>query len=294
MMVVVRVCGGLGNQLFQYATWFSLSKQYGFDYCLDVSHYDTNHDHGGFRLDRLALGELPVCAANVGNVLEQHISKLVSKQPLICRYIFKKFIHEGCFDRGMLQSINFQKAYALGYWQSETYFTQHHGVLKELIKPVSISSLSLELYKNMTSDSQSLSIHIRRGDYVANQAAYTTHGVCSVSYYKNAASKVLSITHVDAVYVFSDDIDWVKVQLNDVLSLFKKVVFVSGNTQEEDLWLMSQAKHHIIANSSFSWWGAWLAKHEHQIVIAPTPWYDKPPKYSSDPSLPDWIRLPKL
>lgn len=292
-MIYVKMMGGLGNQLFQYATWFSLSKQYGFDYCLDVSHYDVNHDHGGFRLDRLTLGGLPFCAANTGNRFEQYISKLVSKQPSICRYLFPRYVHEGCFDKCVLQSDNLKKTYALGYWQSAEYFSQHHDALKELIKPVKISDPCYELAKNMTSVSQSLSIHIRRGDYVSNQAAYSTHGVCSVSYYKNAVSKVLEIIPVDAVYVFSDDIEWVKFQLADVLSLFKVVTFVSGNTQEEDLWLMSQAKHHIIANSSFSWWGAWLAKHEQQIVIAPTPWYDMPPKYSTDPSLPEWIRLPK-
>lgn len=293
MMVVVRVCGGLGNQLFQYATWVSLSKQYGFDYCLDVSHYDTNHDHGGFRLDRLTLGDIPTCATNIGSGFERYSTRLVSRFPLACKYFFKKYIHEGCFDRGVLQSVSFEKKYALGYWQSAEYFTQYHAVLKELIKPVSISSSSLELSRNMGSDVHSLSIHIRRGDYVANEAACVTHGVCSVSYYKNAVSKVLSIATVATVYVFSDDIEWVKFQLADVLSLFNEVIFVSGNTQEEDLWLMSQAKHHIIANSSFSWWGAWLAKHDQQMVIAPTPWYDKPPKYSADPSLPEWIRLPK-
>jgi hypothetical protein len=292
-MIYVKMMGGLGNQLFQYATWFSLSKQYGFDYCLDVSHYDTNHDHGGFRLDRLALGDLPVCRKNTRSTFAKYISKLVSKYPLVGRFIFREYIHEAGFDRGDLKFLNDRKSYALGYWQSAEYFSRCHCALRKLIKPNHISNSAFELSKKITIDLQPLSIHIRRGDYVDNKSASSTHGVCSVSYYKNAVSKILSIAPVDTVYVFSDDIEWVKAQLYDVLSLFKNVTFVSGNTQEEDLWLMSQAKHHIIANSSFSWWGAWLAKHDQQMVIAPTPWYDKPPKYSVDPSLPEWIRLPK-
>ena len=109
---------------------------------------------------------------------------------------------------------------------------------------------------------------------------------------KNAIEKIKSKENSPSFFVFSDDTEWVKENLGDLFSNLP-VEFISGNTQEEDLWLMSLAKHHIIANSSFSWWGAWLATSENQMVISPTPWFDIPQRHTSDPSLESWIRVRK-
>lgn len=138
-----------------------------------------------------------------------------------------------------------------------------------------------------------LSVHVRKGDYLTNKKANKAHGLCSLSFYRQALSYMKDVTDTRSVFVFSDNIAMAREELSFELSQFENVEFIEGNTQEEDLFLMSRAYHHIIANSSFSWWGAWLGEHKEQVVISPTPWYNIKPKYSSDPSLSTWVRIDK-
>jgi hypothetical protein len=132
-------------------------------------------------------------------------------------------------------------------------------------------------------------LHVRRGDFVSLNSAARVHGLCSVDYYARAINLVRSRCPGCHFLVFSDDPQWARAEL----PLDPSAVFVTGNAErpEQDLILMSACGHHIIANSSFSWWGAWLAASQAKVVIAPKQWFLNAPRDTSD-LIPDgWIRL---
>ncbi|WP_139709049.1 alpha-1,2-fucosyltransferase [Aeromonas allosaccharophila] len=289
--MIVKMSGGLGNQLFQWATFYSLSKKSGVPYFIDISHYARNGDHGGFRLDNLQLGELPI-------VMKSNLSKYLFEK-VICRAclhwpkvssISRKFVHEGLLDSDHIPVI--PDGVYMGFWQSHKYFYSCWDDLKKIVIPKKISPRVKMLLEKMEHE-RVLSVHVRKGDYLTNKKANKAHGLCSLSFYRQALSYMKDVTDTRSVFVFSDNIAMAREELSFELSQFENVEFIEGNTQEEDLFLMSRAYHHIIANSSFSWWGAWLGEHKEQVVISPTPWYNIKPKYSSDPSLSTWVRIDK-
>lgn len=284
--------GGLGNQLFQFAAGYAHSKKNDCHVEVDTSYFIREAGHGGYRLDRLELGQ---CVYNVksSSLSTRLILRVIMRKPTLSLLTNGRIIHEALANNERItNTARISNATLLGYWQDSNLFSQYHEFLKSKVIPKEISK-NAHLYQEMIMKSESsVSIHVRRGDYVNNVAAFKTHGVCSVSYYRNAISFIRNRLKDVHFFVFTNDPLWVEKELAD-LFIGVTITLVEGNSQEEDLWLMSRAKHHIIANSSFSWWGAWLAKHEMQIVIAPTPWYDKQPSYSTDPSLPEWNRLPK-
>ena len=289
--MIVKMSGGLGNQLFQWATFYALSKKSGIPYFIDLSHYDHNGDHGGFRLDNLQLGVLPTLAKSNSSkhFFEKVICRMCLHWPQVSS-VFRKFIHEGLLDSGDLPVI--PDGVYMGFWQSHRYFDSCWDDLKKMVIPKKVTPRVQILLEKMEHE-RVLSVHVRKGDYVTNAKANQTHGVCSLSFYRKALSYMIDVTDIHSVFVFSDDIAMAREELASELSRFENVEFIEGNTQEEDLFLMSRAYHHIIANSSFSWWGAWLGKHKEQVVISPNPWYNIKPKCSSDPSLSTWIRMDK-
>ena len=164
--------------------------------------------------------------------------------------------------------------YMEGYWQTEKYFLSIADQLrsKDFIPVAAISSMNAELVKSIGSTS-SVSMHVRRGDYVTNAETNKYHGICSVDYYQHSAKMIVEKTGADHFYVFSDEPEWVK--SNIVLPY--ATTYISHNIARESYWdivLMQHCKHHIIANSSFSWWGAWLNESKSKIVIAPKIWFN--------------------
>lgn len=291
-MYTVYLMGGLGNQLFQFAAAYAYSKKYGCHIKVDISYLKRHPAHGGYRLDRLELGQC-IYKNMTSGILSYVVMRVIMREPKISLLTNGRVVHEKFASTNKINDIICpSNVTLLGYWQDSNLFSQYHGFLKSKIIP-KIKTEQCHSYQRMIENAESsVSIHVRRGDYVNNLAAFETHGVCSVSYYRNAISLIRKKIVKPHFFVFTNDPLWVNKELEDIFADVE-VTFVEGNSQEEDLWLMSQAKHHIIANSSFSWWGAWLAKHDAQIVISPEPWYDIPPQSSNDPSLMDWIRLPK-
>lgn len=150
-----------------------------------------------------------------------------------------------------------------GYFQSEKYFIHCEEIIRNQFEP---SDSTLDLINSKYKDVMTLntcSIHIRRGDYINN----TFHEVCDVNYYNNSIECIKSKMQIDKFLVFSDDINWCKANLPE------NYVFVEGNLDVIDLFVMSLCKHHIIANSSFSWWASWLNKDSRKIIIAPNRWF---------------------
>ena len=282
--------GGLGNQLFQFAAGYAHAKEHEEPLCVDTGFIDILPSHGGYRLDKLLLVK-NIHIKKSSHWVKIFIYRLYMKWPRVCGFFISDVIYDGLINPKDLRQNKSSNATLLGYWQSDDHFFNYASFLKSNIIPISVSE-SANLTKVAMEECLSVSLHVRRGDYINNPDAISVHGVCSVYYYKQAISTIKYALHEPHFFVFTNDPSWVKQEFGELFEGVK-MTLVEGNTQEEDLWLMSHAKHQIIANSSFSWWGAWLAKHDQQMVIAPTPWYDKSPKYSADPSLPEWIRLPK-
>ena len=183
-------------------------------------------------------------------------------------------------DNFIFKSINYNEEYDYyldGFWQCERYFQDAQLKIREELTP---SKEKLLEFRQIIS-TNSVSLHIRRSDYLTSNGF---HPVQTLEYYKNAINK---IGKYENLYVFSDDIYWCKNNLE-----FKNMVFVEGKTNIEDLWLMSLCDHNIIANSSFSWWGAWLNNNPNKMVIAPKLWFGQHVNINSGDIVPDeWIKL---
>lgn len=277
-MIVIRLSGGLGNQLFQIAAALNLVD-------LDiekirVDKYNViNNGHGGYRLNYL---KFPDFKSFESCWAFNMFVKIIDKFPFFSKYLFF-FKHEK-----NITNLDFEKGYLIGYFQAVEYFNDIKPVLKNYIKPKSVNKCHLQIAEDMSKEN-SVFVHIRRGDYMSKEAM-ENHGVCSISYYEQAVLEISRKVENPKFYIFSNDINWVK---NNLIHIFfeKNFEFVSGNSQEIDLWLMSNCKNAIIANSSFSWWGAYLGGEG--CVISPCPWYEKKQRSSVDPALSEWIRIKK-
>ncbi len=288
-MVIVRLIGGLGNQLFQYAYALSLAEQ-GYEVKLDVSEFDTYTLHGGYSLGNYA--ERLEIATPIEIELVSRVGILATAMRKLQGKKSKRVLKESNFsyDENMLSPED--KHYLVGYFQSDNYFSCIREMLLDTLSlKTSLSSYSATISSEIASSSVSVSVHIRRGDYLSDKAAYNTHGVCSLDYYF-AAIKFFEERYAEVdFYIFSDDIQWVKENLR-----VKCAQYVSSEEKRfagEDIYLMSQCDHNIVANSSFSWWGAWLNDKEHKVIMAPEQWYVDPAmQLLSKTLIPEsWIRL---
>lgn len=162
-----------------------------------------------------------------------------------------------------------------GYWQSERFFPQLRSQLQDCFQPSGNTSATTVAIAKKMAQANSVSLHVRRGDYVSNAHTNSVHGVCSLEYYQSCINQLQGSTESMHVFIFSDDPSWCQQNL----ALGCPVTYVQHNGAEqahEDLWLMTQCKHHVVANSSFSWWGAWLRTDDSGTVFAPQPWFRSP------------------
>jgi hypothetical protein len=289
-MVIARLSGGLGNQLFQYACGRHLAIKRHEELVLDLSWFiqpHLLHSSRKFELNHFFIN------ANIASFNSSLINSLSSN--LYLRRIFglllaKESVIEGV-DNKNIYELNRNKDIILkGYWQSQNYFLGIRNILlKEISPKCNLSQKYFDL-KIRIEQAESIAIHIRRGDYVNNSRSTSLHGVLPASYYLNALEYMLSNTKHSHFFVFSDDISWVKNCLD-----FKGVnhTFIEGmeiQTTISEFDLIRCCRHHIIANSSFSWWGAWLGASTNQIVIAPKQWYAT---RLTPPNLlpPQWIQM---
>lgn len=176
-----------------------------------------------------------------------------------------------------------------GFWQSEKYFKDiRDTLLKDFILRSPLSGKNKDIADKI-SDSEGISMHIRRQDYVKDPKTAARHGVLTKEYYDAALSKISTRVKNPALFIFSDDIDWVKENMKFPFPTF----YISGNMQEPhiDIHLMSLCKHHIVANSSFSWWGSWLSTHPEKIVAAPKIWLASDPSDKREVVPEDWVRV---
>jgi len=178
-----------------------------------------------------------------------------------------------------------------GYFQSEKYFSEIAPVLRTDFLPIRPLSHVSRAIAEAAKESESVALHVRRGDYVSNPKTLRIHGVCSPRYYEHAINLMRSKLARPRFFIFSNDMVWAKANL----ALGNDATFVDGNTEdpELDVFLMAQCRHHIIANSSFSWWGAWLCNYQDANIIAPAPWFDSNDLTDRDLIPSSWTRLSK-
>lgn len=276
-MIISNVIGGLGNQMFQFAAGRALALERGVELKLDVSGFEGYELHQGFQLQQAFQGAFSAASqSEVGAMLGWQRGPLAQRllsRPAMAGVRRACLVVEPHFQYwNGLRSVP-TPCYLKGYWQSERYFQAHAATLQaDFSFRSALEGNNLALAERMRQQN-AISLHVRRGDYVSNQRAATLHGACSPDFYRAAVQHMLDRVHSPVFYVFSDDMPWVKQHLQ----LSVPTHHVEHNSLAfDDMQLMSLCKHHIIANSSFSWWGAWLNPSPSKIVLAPKQWFAQP------------------
>lgn len=288
-MIITRLFGGLGNQLFQYALARRLSLLHNVALKLDISQIETykirNYSLNVFNTIENFATESDVLRFKGGRLAQ--CRKLAEK---ILPYYKRSSLKEQFFqyDPNILRSS--KNVYLQGFWQSENYFKDIEDIIRReftiKIKPNSNNEKTTVLVKSVNA----VSLHIRRADYAPSSFYHQFYGTCDLAYYRLAVDVVARKVASPHFFVFSDDIVWAK--KNIILKYPTEYISHNCNTNDfEDLRLMSQCNHHIIANSTFSWWGAWLNKRPNKIVIAPKRWFKDESIDTKDLIPEDWIRI---
>lgn len=270
-MIVFYGQGGLGNQLFQYAAARRLAIKHNCQVVLDpywFAHPRAGETHRPYELDKY-----PV-TLRVANLSEQRSWKWmrVRLSKFLRLLLPLTLVREqgiGVYKPALYASIN---SYLIGFWQSEAYFADAKKQLISELTPLSPPSATDHSVIEQIYASNSVSIHVRRGDYVSLPSASAFHGLCSLDYYRTAIQYIAERVSGPMFFVFSDDPVWVR----ENLVIPFPVRYVDHNQPVDafqDLRMMSLCQHQIIANSSFSWWGAWLGETQNSIIIAPARWY---------------------
>jgi len=284
-MIIVQLFGGLGNQMFQYAAGRSLAHRLNTQLKLDILPFQ-NYKLRKYILSEFKILEFFALKEDLRRV--KWFSTSVRKRPSISVRNFFTGIY--CLLNG-IRPILYKKEshfhfdpeflklpddiYLEGYWQSEKYFKDIENIIRREFTLRNEPDITNTHMAEKIFESNAISLHIRRGDYISNPVSFTHHGVCSLKYYHTAIDCMVKNISDPHFYIFSDDPLWVKQNL--IVNYPHTYVTHNQDLQDSlDLWLMSMCKHHIIANSSFSWWGAWLSNNSKKIVIAPKKWVNNP------------------
>jgi len=280
-MIIVRLTDGLGNQMFQYAFGRALSVRRGVPLRLDLSAYQRERKRV-YGLNRFLTDETLVTEEEVARVVTRPLDATLPwwNQPVVKEPHFHYSPEVVDVPSG---------GYFAGYWQSERHFTDLASLIRLDFTPKQpLSGINLDIAR-MIASRNAVSLHVRRGDYVSDRTVNVLHGVCSNDYYRNALTHIVERVEKPEFFVFTDDPDWVRGNLK--LGFPTYLVTHNANAPVEDLRLMSLCRHHVIANSSFSWWGAWLADRAGQIVCAPKRWFGSYPHDTRDLVPERWVRL---
>lgn len=289
-MIIVKLIGGLGNQMFQYAVGRALADMNGCQLKLDISGFAE------YPLRRYELDVLQI-RADVATAKEiAHFRGKKPPHPFIDRV--KKAIRwpqPGIFMERTFtfdpEVLNFKPpTYLEGFWQSEKYFMHIADALRrDFTLSMALNEENLSIQQQMIAH-ESISLHVRRGDYVTNAHTAQYHGVCSLEYYREAVKYIAGRVREPHFFAFSDDPEWV----GQNLKIDHPMILVSANGPNKGAWdmaLMKSCRHHILANSSFSWWGAWLNPSNQKQVVAPRNWFNQAPQDTRDLIPESWVRL---
>ena len=289
--------GGLGNQMFQYAAARRLALTHKTELALDCSYFKISATQDTVR--KYELGQLPICAREASALEIAELSgscKTFLQRGLVtlrrtcgmARQPAPVYESHIGFNPEILDCPD--NVYLCGYWQSERYFSEIAETIRNDLTPTGkIPDEVLDLSEQIR-NSNSVAIHFRRGDYVNNHKAAAFHGVLPIAYYEKALQHMTGSLAAPELFVFSDEPEWVRKEIQ-----FPHPAHIINSNSErppyQDMRLMSLCKHAIIANSSFSWWGAWMIRNPDKIVIAPERWLIKKHVKTVDLLPESWIKL---
>lgn len=297
-MIITKIIGGLGNQMFQYAAGLRLAKEHKTELKLDINGYNLQNElkisHRIFKLDELNISSSLANDAELAPYYRYSDNKFrMGYNKILARYMPGKqrtYILQRKFNFHMSFLDLPDNVYLDGYWQSEKYFNDISNVIRNefTLKVPNIDKYSylLESIRN----SESVAVHVRRGDYVSSSRVNQHYEPCPMEYYKSSVQSILAKVRKPRFFLFSDDVEWTEQNLR----IYSNDVIVSKYTNHDeliDLILMSNCKHQIIANSSFSWWAAWLNANRPKIVIAPGKWTKDEKKDKTNLIPEDWMTL---
>ena len=285
-MIVIEMSGGLGNQMFQYALYKkfeSLNK----DVVMETSFFRSGQELREYELGIFSVKYRTITdkeAANIrgfgyqDSVFDKIRHKLIPQ-------MYKVYVDKiGPFQPEIFEMDN---VYLSGYWQNENYFKD----IKEVIcRDFSFSDKLMEQYKNICErleKENSVSVHIRRGDYLTTENTRIHGNICTDKYYANAMKYIEERVENPHFYVFTDDLEWAREKYSG-----KNITVVDGNRNASsyvDMFLMSRCKHNIVANSTFSWWAAWLNVNPDKLVLAPPKWLNNFPE--AQVACAEWILI---
>ncbi len=287
--MIVRISGGIGNQMFQYAFKKQMDYYLNNNNIIDVSFYDGKNIHNGYELNKVF---------NINDETYDGSIKAPSEaHPFIYRilyrlgirfYVTKKYAMEILIDYNeKFKRFSGETFYLDGYWQSEEYFKDvENEVRNAFVFPNFNESPNIELYKKI-GQTNAVALHVRRGDFLGNSKF-----IClgKTDYYQQAIRYISDRVDSPLFIVLSDDIEWCKKKLD----LQGESIFVDWNKDDKsfrDMQIMSVCKHCIIANSSFSWWGAWLNRNPNKIILAPYKFYKGNIRNETHLLPKEWIKI---
>lgn len=302
-MIIVKIQGGLGNQFFQYAYARALSERYKTPFKLDIRNYDfENADDDapdkkfkrGYGIGRYNTIENIATKKEIEPFLKYRkrkgriwypYNKLIANSSIYIEEAQYHYSHSYAHPQRLEKG---KSVYLDGFWQTEKYFKDiETAIRREFTLKNAPEGKNKETIKKMES-SESVCLHVRRGNFLIPEYR-KHHGICSLDYYEKAIAEIVKRVQNPHFFIFSDDHAWVK----ENIKLPFPTTYVDHNGSDkdyEDLRLMNSCKHHIIANSSFSWWGAWLSKNKDQIVAYPSQIFKK--KWNLKDFAPEkWIKI---
>ncbi|WP_081211253.1 alpha-1,2-fucosyltransferase [Salegentibacter sediminis] len=295
-IILIKLNGGLGNQMFQYALGRLIALKHEAEILLDKELFDLTeikpgHTPREYELEIFGLDHASASKEDI-NYFEQLTVIHKIRRELNLNYPKMCFEKDFRFDAKIERAV--PPLYLRGFFQTYKYYSGYEEIVREFFKFPN-NKLDPENRKTLAEikGTKSVAVHIRRGDYVKDNITNKVHGVCGLEYYQKAIEKMKEMDNEMVFYFFSDDMDWVKTKFGSLEGEKKFITKNDGDNSWKDMMLMSSCDHNIIANSSFSWWAAWLNTNKSKMVIAPKRWFKDPDKeqFTSDLIPKEWIRL---
>jgi hypothetical protein len=294
-MIIIKIFGGLGNQMFQYSFGKALSIMLKRKLIIDKSYFEPQnypfdlHPYYPYKLDLYNIKDdfAPRMISTYQNIIQKkNIYSYLN--PLFLKYFenVPVFFNKDNFLNDDMKKT--KTAFLTGFWQNDVLKEKHRDIITKSLTLKEISKNSKELLKKIK-DSNSVSIHFRKGDYISNPIFKKVYANCDLSYYDSAIKKIKGQVNNPQFYLFTDNQKWLETnfKLKNNMHMIDKSIY-----DHEQQFLFSKCKHSIIANSSFSWWGAWLNDFYNKLVIRPQNWFNDPNR-KNDIYFPNkWIKIP--
>lgn len=272
-MIIVKIIGGLGNQMFTYACGRRLAEKHNTELLLELDSF--NDYKWPFVLDNFNIkAKINDCVETKYFTIGARITNRILGKKKMCSIggIKPVWEYKAAFNPEIMELQD--NVFLDGYWGSEKYFKDITDIIKREFTLKSLFSENTQLWKyKIKSEEMPVSIHIRRGDYLESALNRQIYAQMPVGYYYRGLELIREKVNVSALFVFSNDIAWCRENFDFDIPVY----YVTGNDEfhgHEDMYLMSLCKHNIVANSTFSWWGAWLNRNEEKIVICPKKYYN--------------------